>query len=39
MYEEKINAYFDAPERRAELVGGLVLVLIGVKILAEHLAG
>ena len=20
MYEEKINAYFDAPERRAELV-------------------
>lgn len=26
-------------QRRAELVGGLVLVLIGVKILAEHLAG
>ena len=28
MYEEKINAYFDAPERRAELVEAISLSLI-----------
>ena len=31
------NRFGDKYERKAELVGGIILVLLGVKILLEHL--